>query len=267
LTLVHSGANLSLMVRRALRYGTFVLLILPAFGRAQTAAPTVADGDRLYGARDARGALAAYEAAVQREPQRFEPLWKAARSATDLGEFEKDESTRTALYARAREFAARSVRADSSHAEGYFQLARAIGRVALAMGPRDRVKLAGEVRSTVLAALARDSLHPGALHVLGVWNAEIMRLNTFQRVMAKTFLGGKVLSEANWADATAKLERSVSVEPNRIVHHLDLGLVYKDTKRKDLARAQFEWIAAAPVVDYNDVHYKRIATEALRGLK
>jgi hypothetical protein len=197
----------------------------------------------------------------------YEALWKAARSAIDIGEFDRDIDHRTRLYERARDFATRAVLANAADAEGHFQLSRAVGKVALAAGVRDKVRLAEAVRIHALDALARKPNHDGALHVIGVWNAEIRRLNGFQRMMAKTFMGGRVLGEASWDAAVNYMQRSVAADPTRIVHRLDLGRVYVDVGKKQLAREQFEWIANAPVVDYNDASYKRLAAEALRGLK
>ena len=36
------------------------------------------------------------------------------------------------------------------------------------------------------------------LHVMGMWNAEVMRLNTFSRAVAKNVLGGRVFGAASW---------------------------------------------------------------------
>ena len=49
------------------------------------------------------------------------------------------------------------------------------------MGTRDQIKYAGEVREQALEALKFNPKHPGALHVMGVWNAEVMRLNGISR--------------------------------------------------------------------------------------
>jgi tetratricopeptide (TPR) repeat protein len=241
--------------------------MLARLATAQDNLALMARGDSLYDARNATAALQAFESVLNAEPASYEALWKAARSAIDIGEFDRDQKHRTAIYARARDYALRAVRANGKDAEGHFQLSRAVGRVALAAGVRERVRLAEEVRSHALDALSRQPGHDGALHVIGVWNAEIRRLNGFERMMAKTFLGGKVLGEASWDSAVTYMQRSVAAAPGRIVHHLDLGKVYVDLGRKELAREQFEWIARAPIVDYNDANYKRLAAEALRKLK
>lgn len=135
------------------------------------------------------------------------------------------------------------------------------------MGARDRVKYASVVREEALAALKLDPRHAGALHVMGEWNAQVMRLNGFTRMIAKNLLGGKVFNEASWDNAQKYLEEAVAIEPNRITHRLDLGKVYADRSMKDKARQEFEWIATAPVTDYNDRNYKEDAARRLKDLR
>lgn len=197
----------------------------------------------------------------------YEWLVKAASAAVDSGEFETNEAHRKRLYKNAEDYARRAVAANPGDAEGHFELARAIGRNALTMGTRDRIKYAAEVREQALEALKDNPKHAGAMHVLGVWNAEVMRLSGISRMIAKNFLGGKVFGEASWDNAVRYLEEAVKLEPNRITHRLDLAAVYQD--RKDNARAieQYEWIAKAPVTEFNDANYKAQAAERLRELR
>jgi tetratricopeptide (TPR) repeat protein len=197
----------------------------------------------------------------------YDWLVKAAHEAVDKGEFNPSDDQRKTLYRNAEQYARRAVAANPNDAEGHFQLARAIGRNALSMGSRDRVKYAAVVRDEAMTALKLNPRHAGAMHVMGVWNAEIMRLNGFVRMVAKNLLGGKVFGEANWDNAQKYLEDAVAVEPNRITHHLDLAGVYADRGMKDRARKEYEWIATAPVVDYNDRNYKEEAARRLRDLR
>src|SRR6185312_24994 len=105
----------------------------------------------------------------------YQGLIKAASEAVDRGEFAPAAEQR-ALYQSAEQYARRAVAANPDGADGHFELARAIGRNALTMGARDRVKYAAVVHDEASKALALDSTHAGAWHVLGVWNAEVMRL-------------------------------------------------------------------------------------------
>jgi tetratricopeptide (TPR) repeat protein len=194
-------------------------------------------------------------------------LVNAARAAVDSGEFSPSDERRTALYKNAEQYARRAVAANPSDAEGHFELARAIGRNALTMGTRDRIKYAGEVREQALDALKANPKHAGAMHVMGVWNAEVMRLNGFSRLIAKNFLGGKIFGEASWDNAQKYLEDAVAIEPNRITHRLDLGAVYVDRNQKAKAIEQYEWISRAPVTDFNDARYKEEAARRLKELR
>jgi tetratricopeptide (TPR) repeat protein len=230
---------------------------------AQAAASNIAVGDSLFNALNASAALGDYEAAIAADSTNYQALWKAARSAVDLGEFDPDERHRIALYQKAAGYARRAVAVHPDSATAHFHLARALGREAQQYGPRTRVQFAKEVRSEALEALKIDSTNPGALHVMGVWNAEIMRLSGFSRFIAKSFLGGGIFGQASWKNAIDYMQRSVAADPNRIVHHLDLAKIYEDTGDKAKAKAEYQFVVDAPPTDYNDPHYKDDARSRL----
>ena len=239
---------------------------LHAQNAVASTAELVAAGDRESVARHPAQALALYERVVQQEPTNGVALYKASRELVDLGEFEANDEQRTKLYAKATEYARKAVQLNPNDPEPHFHLARALGRTALALGPRDRVKYGVEVREQALRTLELAPNHPGALHVMGVWNAEIMRLNGFTRLVAKTLLGGKVFETASWKEATRYMEHSVSVEPDRLVHRLDLARVYRDTGRKADARAAYQAAIALPLMDANDDRYRDAARRELDAL-
>ncbi len=245
------------------------LLCLARVAGAQTAAAAIARGDSATAALNATGALADYEAAIKLDSTNAEALWKAAREAVDLGEaagFDHQEHARDSLYALAEQYAERSVRANAGIGAAHFTLAKALGRAALTKGSRERVTYAKRVREEALAALKLDSLDDGAWHVMGEWNAEIMRLNGFVRFIAKNLLGGQVFGEASWPNAERDLEHAVALQPTRIVHHLDLAAVYADVGDKARAREQYQLVLSLPAADYNDQNYKRQAEQALAKL-
>jgi len=234
--------------------------------RAQSAAEHIAIGDSIYTHFKPDEALPHYLAAIGPDSSNYEALWKAARSEIDLAEAEKDEARRDRYSRSGETLARRAIKVNGQDAEAHFHLARALGRRALSVGVRDRVKFATDVRAEALEALRLNPNHPGALHVMGVWNAEVMRLNGVQRFFAKNVLGGRVFGEASWDKAVSYMERSVAVDPDRIVHHLDLGKIYADVGDKAKARAQLELVIRGRRIDFNDPAYQREAQAALNKL-
>lgn len=243
-------------------------LLLPAPVLSQSsAADHIAQGDRETAAFNPVAALVHYEAAVAADPKNGEALGKASRAAVDIGEQVTDATRRSELFRKGEQYARRAVEATPNDPESHFHLARALGRNALTLGVRDRVKYANEIRAQALEALRLDPNHPGALHVLGMWNAEVMRLNGVERFFAKNVLGGKTFGLANWKDAVTSLEKAVAVDPSRLTHHLDLGMIYLDLGDKAKGREQLEFVVNGQRTDYNDPVYKRQAESALRKLK
>jgi tetratricopeptide (TPR) repeat protein len=253
-------------VKRFRTLAVLASLIISIDAAAQSSADLLALGDAAYTARRQKEALDYFSRALAADPIDYEALWKASRSEIDLAEIATGP-TRDALLAAGQQHAEAAARARPGGVEGHFSVARAAGRRALSAGARERVRFSKIIRESALAALKIDSTHAGAMHVLGMWNAEIMRLSGLSRTFARAFLGADALNLASWNEAQRLLEAAMQQEPQRIIHRLDLAGIYAD--RRDIARARelYVWIGSAPVVDPNDDVYKRQAAERLTRLE
>lgn len=242
--------------------------LLAAPAGAQDVASLVARGDSAYAVFNAEEALTHYESALAIDSMSADALGKASRTAVDVGEALGDAARQKELYRKGERYARLAVRTDSASAENWFHLARALGRTALSVGVRDRVKYAVEIRRCAQNSLAINPDHAGALHVLGMWNAEVKRLSGFELFFARRFLGGGVLGQANWKDAVTYMERAVTMDPERIAHKLDLAGVYADTGEKDKARVTYQSVISSTArVDFNDPLYKKQAEDRLKKLR
>ena len=220
--------------------------------------------------RDPRGALAAFEAVLAVEPENYGANWGAAQALVDIGKQTPDSiksPARDSLYARAESLARVAVAADSMGADGHYVLAAAIGRASLTKSKKERVRRAAEVRSEALKALAIDGNHDKAYHVMGRWNAEVMRLSGLTRFFAKTFLGGAVFNAASWQGAVDNMQKAVALNPESVYHRLDLAEIYVDLGRFSEARQQLEELEALPPFDPLDPQYQADGAALLRQIQ
>ena len=242
-----------------------LLLAAAAPADAQDAAGPLALGIAATEALDPIAALAHFERALADGPS-GEAAWRGSIAAVDVGRLHAaagDRAARDSLLARAESLARAAVDADSSSADAWFALANALGRSALGLPARARVRQAGAVREAALRAIALDSLHDGAYHVLGRWHAEVMRLSGVSRFFARRFLGGRVFGEASWDAAIEHLGRAAALDSTYIYHHLDLAEVLIERERWREAGPHLEVIARLPDRDIEDAVHRRRAAELL----
>jgi tetratricopeptide (TPR) repeat protein len=229
---------------------------------AQDVGAHVAMGTAAVQAHDLRTGLAHFQAALALDSTSYEANWRAALVYLDLGEQIPDSvksAERDSLYAQAELYARRAVAADSTGADGHFALAAAIGRASLTMGKKDRIRRAVVIRDEAERAIQLNPRHDGAYHILGRWNAEIMRLSGFSRFFAKSFLGAAIFKEASWDGAISNMEKAVALDPGRLYHRLELAEIFVDRKRYAEARGQLEQLAALPDREIMDSVYRREA--------
>jgi tetratricopeptide (TPR) repeat protein len=220
-------------------------------------------------AHDIKTALQHYEAALEQDSANYEANWRAALTLLDVGEQAAPTGKsriRDSLFAVAVRYANRAVKADSSGADGHFALAAATGQLALDMGKKERIRRAEVIRREALRTIELNPKHDGAYHILGRWNAEIMRLSGFNRFFARTFLGGGIFGQASWSRAVANMEKAVELDPGRIYHHLELARIYVDRKRTKDAQAQLRAVDSLPAREVLDSVYKRQGAELSRRL-
>lgn len=239
---------------------------------AQTAADHVALGDTAFEALRPEDALPHYEAALALDSLNYEAAWKAARAIADVakqiqGNADSLKQRRDSLYTVGRAYAEVAIRAQPDGPDGHYALAMVLGRLSRTKGSKERVRFAKLIFDEASRAVAIDSAHDGAHHVLGAWHAEVRRLSGVQRFFAKTLFGGGFMNQASWEWAVWHLERAVAGRPEHIYHRLELAEVLVDRERYTEARAQLARIPELPVRDVLDEQYKREAAELLERIK
>jgi tetratricopeptide (TPR) repeat protein len=256
-------------LKTALRSAALGLIVLASPLGAQQVDGHVRLGVAATEARDLPKALRHFEAALAQDSTHYEANWRAALTLGLLGDpfpISKKNAERDSLYARAERYARRAVAANPGDAEGHFALAASLGRAALMVGPEEKVRRAIIIRDEALRTLTINPRHDGAHHILGRWNAEIMRLPRVSRFFAKHFLGARVFDQASWPKAIAYMEKAVALAPGRIYHHLALADIYLDTDRIRDAEVQLRVVDSLPVREALDTNYRQQAEDLRKRL-
>jgi tetratricopeptide (TPR) repeat protein len=230
---------------------------------AQSVAAHVAAGDSAYAALRLPDALRHYLAALAVDSSSGDALWRAARTESELAEYDSAPGEAASLREKAERHARAAVSKVPKNAQAHFALAVALGRMALTIPTFDRLPFATEIHHEVGVCLALAPKHAGCLHVVALWAAEYMRLGTFTRDMANTMTGGKLFATITWEDAERDLLAAIELEPQRAIHHLDLARILADQGKTDSARVELQATLDAPIRDYNDPHYRAEAVASI----
>ena len=226
----------------------------------------IAKGDSAYKAWDNAKALEYYQKAVQMDSTNYEALWKLSRAYVDVGEKLKDKKQRRKHFKKAEIFARKAISVNPDGSKGHLYLSIALGRVALDAGPKERVRLSKEIKAEVDKALSLDPNDDIAWHVLGRWHRKLATLSWIEKKFANIFLGG-VPKEASVKTAAECFQKAISLNPNHIHHHLELGITYEKLKMKDKAIAEYKKVLELPKSDPDDDEYKAEARKRLKKLQ
>jgi len=242
------------------------LAFWPEPSRARSLSEALAAGDEHYAAARLDPAVVAYREALQASPQSLAALCRLARTESELGETQKgDEQRRT--WAGAVQHARDAVRIAPDSAIAHTRLAVALGRQALREGPSTRLALSREIKAEADRAIELDATQDFAWHVLAMWNVKIAGLNAFERVVARTVLGG-VPKGASMEGADQAFEKAIAIDPAYVNHHLEYGRFLKDQKRPADARRELEKAASLPPTSSAlDARYQAEARELLEKLR
>ncbi len=161
---------------------------------------------------------------------------------------------RSAWFARAEAAAKRAIQAEPKNPEAYFELARALGRLAQYRGILQSLSLAAGVRDNLKKALALKPDYASALVALAIWHLELSQKGVGWLYGADA---GKVIP---------LFERAIELEPDRIIHRYEYArALYRLGKRRE-ALKQLEIALSLPPRDARDEYVLAEAQELLEKL-
>jgi tetratricopeptide (TPR) repeat protein len=239
-----------------------LLLFLILFSAASAGTKPVIEmlgiGDSLYALNNYVESAISYKQAAENDSGNFDAFWKLGRSLNLVGETAPRDS-QLAIFEKARDAETIAIGLVNNSADAHFQMARALGKIALFKGIFSSVGLAKRVKREADIALSLDSLHDGAWHILGRWHREVGKKPKLFRIP----LG---LGEANKADAISFMQKAIALNPEFIHHHLEMGITFDEYGKTALAREEFEECLVLAAQRPLDLKYKEEAKKYLAGI-
>src|SRR5260370_4984355 len=102
------------------------------------------------------------------------------------------------------------------------------------MSSKDQVNASPRIKAAADRALELDPANDTAWHILGRWNRVLADVNAVKRVLAKALYGGLPVTTNEAAEKC--LLKAIEINPNRLIHYIELGHIFRQMGRKEDAR-------------------------------
>ncbi|MBV8142402.1 MAG: tetratricopeptide repeat protein [Verrucomicrobia bacterium] len=212
-----------------------LLPITPLALHSEPADDLIVKGDSCYAKFQAEEALKYYLPAEKLEPNNVRLLVRISREYRHLMSDARQPQEKLSLGNSALEYARRAAALEPNDAEAELAVAISYGKLEPFEGNREKIESSRVIKSAVDRAI---KLEPGsdlAWHVLGRWHAALAEVNGFERAMAQVVYG-KVLPDSTYQEAAQCFEKAIELNPNRLMHYIELGRVYARMGKTDEAR-------------------------------
>ncbi|MEO8207288.1 MAG: hypothetical protein ABI615_13995 [Chthoniobacterales bacterium] len=239
-------------------------LILTSLLHAQSTDDLLKKGDQLDLALNNKEALQVYLEADKLHPNDSHILHRISREYALMMADVPTRKEKTELATAALDYALRAKTADPGNAKARLGLAICYGRMAELQSPSKRVEYARKIEEEAQTSVKLDPTDDYAWHVLGRWNYEVARLNPFLAFIVKGLYGK--LPDASNAKAIEYFTKAIAINPNRLIHHAEIGRTYAAAGNKALARKELELALSMPDKEKDDEETKARARAALAQL-
>lgn len=232
----------------------FVFLLTIQQGMGQSAADLIAQGDAADGEFKAGEALKSYLPAEKLEPENVQILLKIARQYRHLMADAKDSNEKLRLGAMALSYGKKAAALAPKDSEAQLSTAITYGKMSLYQGKKDQVAAVPLIKAAVDRAIKLDSRNDNAWHVLGRWHQGLANVGSVKRAVGGMLYG--TLPKGSNVESIACFEKAIAINPNRLRHHIEVGLTYAQMGDGANARRCIQKGLAMPNTEKDDWELK-----------
>ena len=231
---------------------------------AEGADALIAKGDQLDKKFQPKEALEEYLPANKLEPENVHLLVCIARQYRHLMSDTSSKQEKLRLGNISLEYAGRAATLAPNNADAQLSPAISYGKMLPFMGSKDQINASPRIKTAVDRTLKLDPDNDIAWHILGRWNRVLANISGVKRILAKTFYGD--LPVTTNEEAEKCLLKAIAINPNRLMHYIELGRIYAEMGRKEEARKYLQKGLAMPNKDHDDPEMKEIGQQTLQKL-
>ena len=232
--------------------------------QAQSAGDLLRAGDELDTKNRNQEAVDIYLKADALQPNDAEVLRRIAKQYPLLVVSESRAPENRKLASKAVDYARRAVKSDPGNAIAHLTLSICYGKAAFLESARRRIEMSRLIREEAETALRLDPGLDYAWHVLGRWNYELANFNAALRFLAGAIYGK--LPDASNERAAECFEKAVAIQPDRVIHHVELGRTYAALGRNQESLVELKKGLSLPSREKDDNESKDRARKALLAL-
>ena len=229
------------------------------------AAELILKGDAFDKVFKATEALQYYLPAEKLEPWNVRVLVRIARQYRHLMTDATTREKKLQLGALALDYSRRVALLAPNDSEAQIATAITYGKMLPLQGSKEQVEASSRIKDSADKALRIDPRNDTAWHILGRWHRAVADVGAFKHAFG-SLIYGKLPSSTNEA-AVACFEKAIAINPNRLMHYVELGRTYAQMGKKDDARRFINKGIAMPDVEKDDPETKQHGRETLKKLR
>ena len=231
---------------------------------AKSAEELIQKGDVCYTNLQAAEALECYLPAEKLDPNNVRLLVRIAREYRHLMSDATDPCEKRQLANTAVDYAQRAVALAPNDPETQLALAISYGKILPMEETKQQIATQRLVKSAVDKVIALNPTNDLAWHVLGRWYLALADVGTVKRALARIAYGK--LPPAKYEDAVRCFEKAIALNPNRLMHRIELGRTYAAMGRDADARKFINKGLAMPETEKDDPETKNLGRQILKKL-
>ena len=225
----------------------------------------VKNGDEFDLKLQASQALDFYLLAEKLESKNADLLLRIARQYRHLMADATTREEKLRLGGFGLNYAQRAAALAPNDSEAQLSPAISYGKMVAIQGMKEQTEASRRIKDAVDKAIRLDPNNDLAWHVLGRWNRVLAGVSGAKRALA-SLLYGELPAGSN-AEAVVCFQRAIQINPNRLMHYIELGQVYAQMGKSADARRVIVQGLAMPDVEKDDPEIKRRGRETLAKLQ